>query len=109
MNMNLTDEIKKIFFNNHLKDLIEEIKNSNIEYFDQNTEVPESYYISRCGNKEVKVFVLDDFSSQLRVYWEDNNELNNEKFIESIIKLSKELFETEKESEEISEFIYQMF
>ena len=55
------------------------------------------------------MFSINDLKSELKVLWVDDQELNDDQFIEAIIKLSDQLHETEKETDEISPFIYQMF
>lgn len=109
MSMTSTDKLKERFYIKYIKNLIDDINNSNISYSFEEPESQESYYISKYNNKKKKVFKINDLTTELKIIWADNQELNNEGLIASIIKLSEQLYEFEKETDEVSPFIYQMF
>ena len=69
----------------------------------------ETFYTSKDNDRKDQVFSINDFNTELKDLWIDNQELNDEELIKALIKLSEQLYEFEKETDEVSPFIYQMF
>ena len=106
--MSLTDKLKKNFFKKYIQHLIKN-KEYNIYRSPLKSEELETFYITKDNDKKDQVFSISDYNAELKGLWIDNEELNDEELIKALIKLSEQLFEFEKETDDVSPFIYQMF
>ena len=106
--MSSTNKLKEKFFKKYIQRLIEN-KKYNIYLSPLKSEQLETFYITKDNDKKDQVFSISDFNAELKDLWIDNEELNDEELIKALIKLSEQLYEFEKETDEVSPFIYQMF
>ena len=107
--MNSIEKLKEKFYMKHIINLIKIKKNNNTYLSSKKWKNSKSLYVTKEDISENQIFYIDDLRSELKGIWGNDKELNNDNFIESLINLSEELYEKDKDSDEISPFIYQMF
>jgi len=106
--MSSTNKLKENFFKKYIQRLTKN-KKYNIYLSPPKSEQLETFYTSKDNDRKDQVFSINDFNTELKDLWIDNQELNDEELIKALIKLSEQLYEFEKETDEVSPFIYQMF